>query len=149
MFDISFWELVVVGVVALLVIGPDRLPAVARTAGQWVGRARHLIGTVKADIDREIRAEELRQALERDAGMNEIKQILDSTREDIEQSTRSDYLLKALDDDLYETKDTRESSRADAASEADSLTEHEASDPADAPVPPTQVPPTKKHEQPD
>jgi len=57
MFDIGFAELLVIAVVALLVIGPERLPRVARTAGMWVGRARRFVSTVKADIDRELAAE--------------------------------------------------------------------------------------------
>ena len=95
MFDIGFWELLVIGVVALLVIGPDKLPGLARTAGLWIGRARHFVGTVKADIDRELRADELRRALERDAGLDELKQIMNSTRDEIQDSTNPDYLLKS------------------------------------------------------
>lgn len=97
MFDIGFWELLVIAVVALLVIGPDKLPGLARTAGLWLGRARHFIGSVKADIDRELRADELRRALERDANLDELKQIVNSTRDTIEESTRQDYLLKSPD----------------------------------------------------
>ncbi|MDH3469446.1 MAG: Sec-independent protein translocase protein TatB, partial [Gammaproteobacteria bacterium] len=61
MFDIGFWELAVIAVVALVVIGPERLPRAARTAGLWVGRARRMVAEVKSDIDREINAEELRE----------------------------------------------------------------------------------------
>jgi sec-independent protein translocase protein TatB len=57
MFDIGFWELTIIGIVALLVIGPERLPRVARTAGLWLGRARRFVSSVKADIDREIAAD--------------------------------------------------------------------------------------------
>ncbi|HQC72842.1 MAG TPA: Sec-independent protein translocase protein TatB, partial [Candidatus Competibacteraceae bacterium] len=52
MFEIGFWELVLVGVVALLVVGPEKLPGLARTAGLWLGRARRMIAEVKADVDR-------------------------------------------------------------------------------------------------
>ena len=51
MFDISFWELVIIMIVALLVVGPERLPRVARTIGLWVGKAQSFVRTVKADID--------------------------------------------------------------------------------------------------
>lgn len=64
MFDVGFWELVVIGIVALLVLGPERLPAVARTAGLWYGKARHFVGTVKADIDRELKVEELKRIVQ-------------------------------------------------------------------------------------
>ena len=67
MFDIGFSELLLVGVIALLVLGPERLPRVARTAGLWLGRARATAQRFTADIDRELRAEELRQALKEQA----------------------------------------------------------------------------------
>ncbi len=59
MFDVGFWELAIIAVIALLVIGPERLPKAARTAGLWVGRARRMVTDVKADIDREIREGDL------------------------------------------------------------------------------------------
>jgi sec-independent protein translocase protein TatB len=61
MFDIGFSELVVIGLVALIVIGPERLPRVARTIGHLVGRLQRYVTDVKADINREIEIEELRK----------------------------------------------------------------------------------------
>lgn len=61
MFDIAFTELLVIGLVALIVIGPERLPKVARTAGQWLGRLNRYVSQVKQDIDRDIKLEELRK----------------------------------------------------------------------------------------
>ena len=61
MFDIAFTELLIIGVVALVVIGPDRLPKVARTAGQWLGKLNRYVSQVKQDIDRDMRLEELRK----------------------------------------------------------------------------------------
>lgn len=63
MFDIGFWELVLVGVVALLVFGPERLPRVARETALWVRKARSMVASVKSEIDQELRLEELRQSL--------------------------------------------------------------------------------------
>lgn len=62
MFDIGFTELIVVGIVALIVIGPERLPKVARTAGHLYGRMQRYVSTVKADISQEIQLDELRRA---------------------------------------------------------------------------------------
>lgn len=64
MFDIAFSELLLIGVVALVVIGPERLPKVARTAGQWLGRLNRYVAQVKQDIDRDIKLEELRKMQE-------------------------------------------------------------------------------------
>lgn len=59
MFDIGFTELVVIGVVALIVLGPERLPRVARTAGHLFGRFQRYVSNVKADIQREMDAADL------------------------------------------------------------------------------------------
>jgi sec-independent protein translocase protein TatB len=61
MFDIGFSELVVIGVVALIVIGPERLPRVARTIGILAGRLQRYVSDVKADINREVELDELRK----------------------------------------------------------------------------------------
>ena len=61
MFDISFTEIMVISVVALIVVGPERLPKLARTLGYLLGRVRHYVGGVKNDIQREMEAEELNE----------------------------------------------------------------------------------------
>lgn len=61
MFDVGFSELMVIGVVALLVLGPERLPKVAKTAGHLVGRMQRYVAEVKADINREVEASELKE----------------------------------------------------------------------------------------
>lgn len=61
MFDISFTEILVIGVVALIVIGPERLPGVARTLGHLFGRAQRYVNDVKNDIQREMELEELKK----------------------------------------------------------------------------------------
>jgi sec-independent protein translocase protein TatB len=61
MFDIGFSELMVIGVVALIVIGPEKLPGMARTVGVLAGRLQRYVSDVKADINREIELEELRK----------------------------------------------------------------------------------------
>jgi sec-independent protein translocase protein TatB len=109
MFDVGFGELFMVGLVALLVIGPERLPKVARTAGLWIGRARRMIAGVKADIDRELKAEELREILDKQARSNPLEEIIQEG--------------KGALDDLRRTVDTPSRSTA-------------ATPPAAAPVPP-------------
>ncbi|MCW8932210.1 MAG: Sec-independent protein translocase protein TatB [Gammaproteobacteria bacterium] len=63
MFDIGFWELSLIGIVALLVVGPERLPAVARTVGKYVGRANRFISNIKDDISKELKDEDLKKIL--------------------------------------------------------------------------------------
>jgi sec-independent protein translocase protein TatB len=62
-FDVGFVELMVIGVVALLVLGPDRLPGAARTVGAFVRRARNSWNSVRSEIEREIAAEEMKKSL--------------------------------------------------------------------------------------
>jgi sec-independent protein translocase protein TatB len=81
MFDVGFQELVLIGVVALLVVGPERLPRLARTAGLWLGRARRVLGSVKAEIDRELKADELREILRKQAASNPLHTILEDLNE--------------------------------------------------------------------
>jgi sec-independent protein translocase protein TatB len=63
MFDVGFSELVMVGLVSLLVIGPERLPKVARVAGYWIGKIQQMVANVKVEISQELHAEEIRQLL--------------------------------------------------------------------------------------
>jgi sec-independent protein translocase protein TatB len=61
MFDISFTELLVIGAVALIVLGPEKLPRLARTVGHLAGRLQRYVADVKADINREMELDELRK----------------------------------------------------------------------------------------
>ncbi|MFJ4372803.1 Sec-independent protein translocase protein TatB [Pseudomonas japonica] len=63
MFGISFSELLLVGLVALVVLGPERLPGAARTAGLWVGRLKRSFNAIKQEVEREIGADEIRRQL--------------------------------------------------------------------------------------
>ncbi len=86
MFDIGFWELTIIAVVALLVIGPERLPRVARTAGLWLGRGRRFIRSVKADIEREVAADELKKTLAKQAKLPEMYDIVEDTKQAIKRT---------------------------------------------------------------
>ena len=78
MFDVGFWELVLIAIVVLLVVGPEKLPGVARTLGIWVGKSRRLVDSVKADIEEELRLEDAKRfvndsrASSLDAGIEDI-----------------------------------------------------------------------------
>jgi len=79
MFDVGFSELCLIGLVSLLVIGPERLPKVARLAGFWLGKTRSMVASVKEEIKLELQAEELRQIFKEQSGMTEVQQIIDET----------------------------------------------------------------------
>src|SRR3546814_9943583 len=81
MFDVSFTELMVIGVIALIVIGPERLPKVARTVEHLLGRAQRYVNDVKSDIQREIEIDELRKfKSEMDDAANSMQSSLRDTR---------------------------------------------------------------------
>ncbi len=89
MFDIGFSELIVIGVVALIVIGPEKLPRVAKTVGHLLGRAQRYVSDVKADINREIQLDELKkiqnEVAESARGIEEgVRKELESTRSSLE-----------------------------------------------------------------
>ncbi|MFK5985945.1 MAG: Sec-independent protein translocase protein TatB [Pseudomonadota bacterium] len=98
MFDIGFFELSLIGVVALVVIGPERLPAVARTAGKWVGRANRFVSNIKEDISKEIKDEELQKILQDQQKLaSDFKQAADNASSAINSLNTTEKL-----DDLLE-----------------------------------------------
>jgi len=84
-FDIGFFELCVVAIVALLVLGPERLPVAAKTLGRWIGKARKAFSSVKDEINRELQIEELREQIrQQQETVNELigkKELDDLARE--------------------------------------------------------------------
>ncbi len=79
MFDVGFSELCLIGLVSLLVIGPEKLPQVARVVGFWLGKTRTMVASVKEEIKLELQAEEMRQIFKEQSGLQEVRQILDET----------------------------------------------------------------------
>jgi sec-independent protein translocase protein TatB len=84
MFEVGFSELCMVGLVALLVIGPEKLPKLARLAGFWLGKTRNMVASVKAEIKEELRAEEMRQLFnEQQEDISKFKNILDDASDEV------------------------------------------------------------------
>lgn len=107
MFDVSFTELLLIGVVALVVIGPERLPRVARTAGHLLGRAQRYVADVKNDIRREIDLDE----------MNKLKNQMDEAAQSLQASMRE--TASELQKPLEEARD----SLAEASASVEGLME--------------------------
>jgi len=81
MFDIGFWEILVIAVVALLVVGPNEFPVLVRTIGVWIGKIRRFMAETKNDLDLEFRkAEELKQLMEREASLAELHEQVDARK---------------------------------------------------------------------
>jgi sec-independent protein translocase protein TatB len=103
-FDIAFSELVVIGLIALVVLGPKRLPEMARAAGRWTARIRRFVEDVKRDMGSELRREELAELRQVHQQITETRQIFENTAgsalagiADIRPpESAPDYLVKAL-----------------------------------------------------
>ncbi|MCL6270601.1 Sec-independent protein translocase protein TatB [Sansalvadorimonas sp. 2012CJ34-2] len=96
MFDIGFLELLIVALIALIVLGPERLPTAIKVTAIWVGRIKRSFQNVRSEIERELNADEIRRDVHNAAVMDELKKA----REDLERevgSVRSD-LQSATDD---------------------------------------------------
>ena len=90
MFDIAFSEVAVIAVVALVVIGPERLPKVARTLGHMFGRLQRYVSDVKADINREIELDELRKLQkEVQSAASDLKSSVENAARDVETGVKS------------------------------------------------------------
>ena len=87
MFDVGFQELTLIGVIALIVVGPERLPKMARTLGLWMGKIRYYVGQVKSDIEREVRAQELKEMLDKPAAeLEDIYKVAEETKGTLDQA---------------------------------------------------------------
>ncbi|TDR54248.1 Sec-independent protein translocase TatB [Halomonas ventosae] len=87
MFDMGFLELMLIGVVGLLVLGPERLPKAARTLGLWIGKIKRTVSGMQREISAQLEAEELRQKLNEqqkklDEGVQQVKRGVESIAEE-------------------------------------------------------------------
>ncbi len=97
MFDIGFWELAIIMVVALLVIGPERLPGVARKLGLYLGKARRFVSSVKDDINKEFAADELKRILKEQQDSTGLHDIIEETKDALHEA-KQEYLVKNKDE---------------------------------------------------
>ena len=116
MFDIGFSEIVVIGVVALVVIGPERLPKTARTLGHLFGRLQRYVSDVKADISREMELDELRKLQrEMQGAAREFEQTVTTAAHDVKTGVQN------VERELNEAGTTPATGQGSAATGASSL----------------------------
>lgn len=99
MFDIGFPELVIISIVALVVLGPERLPEALRTLGLWFGRARRSFTAVKSEIEREIGMDDVRRQLHNESIMEEMQRLEADVQKIGQQVTTSAGSAKAAAED--------------------------------------------------
>ncbi|BES73291.1 Sec-independent protein translocase protein TatB [Marinobacter nanhaiticus D15-8W] len=115
MFDIGFLELLICGVIALLVLGPERLPGAARTAERWIGRSRRLVSQFTTELDRQIKAEELKEKLRKEGGID-LEGVQRNIREGLDQARKYEHLV--VDDNESRTSAKTSSSHQETPKQA-------------------------------
>lgn len=93
MFDVGFWEFALIGVIALIIVGPERMPGIARTAGKYAGKAKRFIAKIQDDVGEELEVDKLKEqlnAMDKDANIVEIfdetKQAISDIKTDVDKS---------------------------------------------------------------
>lgn len=100
MFDIGFFELLVIAVIALLVLGPERLPHAIRMTGAWMGKFRRAAMSVREEIEREVNAHEAQQRIKEQlekSGVSDTREILRKTQETLRDGILDDAKLKQIE----------------------------------------------------
>ena len=106
-----------IGIVALVVIGPERLPGVARTAGKYFGRLKRFMTPIKADVEQELRADELRAILaDQQKELNTLKDSISGAGKEFEKEVNA--VSEAADSLVQDLDETPAQSEADAAAES-------------------------------
>lgn len=85
MFDVGFWEFALIGVITLIVVGPERMPAIARKAGQYVGKAKRFIAKIQEDIGDEIESDKLKEHLNLEDKDSNIVEIFEETKKSLDE----------------------------------------------------------------
>ncbi len=114
MFDVGFWEFALIGVLALIILGPERLPEVARTAGKWIGKARRMVNELKADVKSEMDSTELNQ-------LKNIGQDLKEAGETFKSKVESE--AKSIDENVRKETSSMDKAITDALNKSDSSPE--------------------------
>lgn len=138
MFDIGGLELLLITVVALLVIGPERLPEALRTLGLWLGRLRRSFTSVKAEIEKEIGMDEIRRQLHNEAIMDEMKRIEREVQRTVDGAKIDPNLVTADKAGENEDSTLEDTPQEDSTLDVEPIVQSDPTMPADTDI--TQVP---------
>ena len=112
MFDIGFLEIILIGGIALMVFGPERLPELARTLGRWIARLRRMVNTVKSDIERELQIDELEE-------LRQLKRELDPRRANRWLAENRSEFERGLNEPVIDESDLKLDESAGQVTESD------------------------------
>ena len=129
MFDIGFWELTVIAVVALLVVGPEELPTLARTTGRWINKARNFMGEMKDELEGEVdRGKELKERIAEETKIADAHRTLSETTRAVSAIKRD--LSEVISGDVLKPIPKEERDRVEPETETQSTSESSNKDPA-------------------
>lgn len=86
MFDVGFWEFALIGIITLIVVGPERMPGIAKTAGRYIGKAKRFVAKIQTDINNEIEVDQLKAHLDLEDKDANIVEIIDETKASVKKS---------------------------------------------------------------
>ena len=105
MFDLSFWEILVIGIIAVIVVGPERLPGMAYTAGKWITKVKRFVANARAEVESEFNTAELRKLMSaQEEEMQKLRKLVEDTRHDVEQSQH--LLTQSVEDAAQSVRNT-------------------------------------------
>ncbi len=85
MFDFGFWEIAIIGIITLIVVGPEKMPALARKAGLYVGKFKKFVSKIQNDINNEIKSEELKEQLSIKDDKSSLSQTVEEAKSSIDE----------------------------------------------------------------
>lgn len=116
MFDAGFWELLFIGLVALIVVGPERLPKLAAEAGRWFAKVRRFVQNARADMESEFNTRDLKDLMtQQEDELRRLRDMVHETRDDLDKEVRSeqDYMLRAMGDEDRKAAEERDARKGE------------------------------------
>ena len=94
MFDFGFWEIAIIGIITLIVVGPERMPSLARKAGLYFGKFNNFLNKIKSDINEELKVDELKEQLSMDQEKISLSEVAEEVQSSIHSLDEDNFLSK-------------------------------------------------------
>ncbi len=104
MFDIGFWEFALIGVITLIIVGPERMPTIAKTVGNYIGKTKKFITKIQEDIGNEIESNKLKEHLDLEDKNTNIVELFKETKESINEIKRDVDIFEETEESIDEIK---------------------------------------------
>ena len=120
MFDFGFWEFAIIGIITLIVVGPDKMPALARKAGLYAGKFNKFVRKIKTDINQELKADELKEQLSIKDEKSTLSQVLGDVKISVDKYKQE---IKKSPESTPQTKDDLKENRVAEKNEKENIIE--------------------------